>query len=133
MFSPAVIKCQWLEDEAEERADYVELVPVPTVGDLGVLRFLYGHLQTGPNILAKVNESNNFPNATGGLRLLVLERHRYAPLDFSLQESTFRTICQRFQLSDKTLQVFDCDAGSFSRSFCYDETGRITGIGTWKT
>lgn len=60
--------------------------------------------------------------------MIICERHRYVPLDFSLHKGTFDAIMGTFKLSPKTLQVFDCDAGAFSRSYVYG-SGKLTGIG----
>ncbi|KAF2103587.1 hypothetical protein NA57DRAFT_53103 [Rhizodiscina lignyota] len=111
-------QCQWGAD-GQERADYIEALKYKD-RDVPVK---YGHLKNGE--IAEWVDRTPKPTSTllGGIRMLICERHRYSPLDFPIQNSTYTRLVEKFKLHSTTLRSFDTDAGSFARYYDYDDSG----------
>lgn len=114
-----------------QRADYIEIC----LADAGehdpqVATISKGHLADA-DIQPWVEAKRRYSDTTGGLRMLILDRHRYES-ELPLAEATFAKLLQVFKLSSMTHRSFNCSAGMFSKSYCVDDQGDLTGISTMK-
>ncbi|KAF2093918.1 hypothetical protein NA57DRAFT_80923 [Rhizodiscina lignyota] len=118
-------KCEWAMSD-EERADYITIQPDKDDNPI----FSFGHLEGSAKITEYIDATKSikgFAKGMGILCMLICERHRYK-MDFSITEDSYNAIQVAFKLPPKALQSFDCDAGTHSRSYTYDEAGTVNGI-----
>lgn len=61
----------------------------------------------------------------GGIRLLVLQREKYQPMDYPVSDETFQKIENHFHLHAATLPSFSSDSGTYSRYLEFDDTNTV--------
>lgn len=117
----------WAAD-GEERADYIEVFQDPLSS---TNRLEKDHLCDKPDNLSIkgwLDKQRTFSETRGGLRMIILDRHRY-DIEFPITEDRFSTILDSLNLSKRTRQSFDCDAGTFSRFYRFDDEAKMIAIG----
>lgn len=101
--------------------------PAPGQAAVGGQNPAPGQTQVRGSISNWAGEARVFHPEQGGLRILLVDRLRYG-LELPIQRNTFHDVIRDFKLSPRTLQSFDCDAGTYTRSYVRDPAGTVIGI-----